>query len=209
LELPYKKKRWDLKSSYPLNLRKTTLVTLVVFNLIVLLSPRIGFYLPDANTTAILTIDVENIPITRQNRQASPPPRPSVPIPTDDESIPEDETIEETNLKYTNLFDYTSDTMPGMPGIKVTPPRPIAWVFPEFPESEKKRGVQGVIKLSIHVSDKGKVIEVVVLDNSTNSVKCAEAAVAAAYGSRFLPAREGGKSISYWVTQPYRFDSHD
>ncbi|MFQ5674745.1 MAG: energy transducer TonB [bacterium] len=151
-----------------------------------------------------IVINVENIPITNQTRIKPPPPRPTVPVPSEDESIPEDATIEETTLKYANIFE--DEGPPGMPSTRFIPPKPIAWVFPEYPEEEKKKGVHGVVKLSIHIDEKGKVIEVVVLDNTTNSEKCAQAAVDAAYGSRFRPARDGARTVNFWITQPYRFD---
>ncbi len=195
----------DLKSSYGLNLRKSVIVTLACFILLIYLSPRISVKVEQSDLSNII-IDVENIPITHQLRRKPPPPKPQLPVPSDDESIPEDETIEETTLKYTNIFDYTPDGVPGIGGKSSTPPRPIAWVFPEYPEDEKKKGVKGVVRLSIHINEQGKVIEVVVLSNTTGSQKCAKAAIDAAYGSRFFPAKEGKKAVNYWITQPYRFD---
>lgn len=200
MNFDYEKRNWD----YSLNLKKAALLTLIAFNLLFLFSPRIDFERPEVNNKTIVTIDVENIPVTRQSRRVSPPPRPTIPIPTDDEIVPEDETIAVTDLSAANVFNYPK----GAPaGASITPPRPIAWVFPEFPESEKKRGVQGMVKLSLHINEQGEVIEVVVLQNTTGSEKCAEAATVAAYGSHFSPAREGGRAIRYWLTQPYRFDS--
>jgi len=205
LQLEYKKSSADLKSSYALNIKKSLIVALVLLILAIHFFPQMQLS-PSKFENPNVIIEVENIPITRQLRQASPPPKPTVPIPTNEETVPEDETIEETTLKYTTLFDYTPESAPGLPGANITPPRPLAWVFPEYPESDRKKGVKGVVKLSIHISPQGKVVEVVVLDNTTGSEKCAVAAVAAAYGSRFLPAREGGRAINYWITQPYRFE---
>jgi TonB family protein len=205
LQLEYRKSGADLKSSYALNLKKSLIVALVFQILFIYLFPSLDSS-PRQFDGPNIVIDVENIPITRQTRQPSPPPKPSVPIPTDDEAIPEDETIEETTLKYTTVFDYTPENAPGFSGNNITPPRPLAWVFPEYPESDRKKGVKGVVKLSIHISEQGRVVEVVVLDNTTGSEKCAEAAIAAARGSRFLPAREGTRAIDYWITQPYRFE---
>ncbi|MFQ5771912.1 MAG: energy transducer TonB [bacterium] len=207
MQLDYKKKDADLKSYYSLNLKKSLIITLAFFILLIYLSPRLDVELEEIEPSNVI-IDIENIPVTHQIKRTPPPPKPMIPVPSDDETIPEDLTIEETTLKYTTIFDYTPDGF-GMSGIRTTPPRPIAWVFPEYPEEEKKKGVQGVVKLSIHINDKGKVIEVVVLDNTTGSQKCAQAAIDAAFGSRFFPAKEGSKPINYWITQPYRFDLRD
>ncbi len=176
---------------------------LVLLQILVLITPHIGIEPSEAEVLPI-NIEVENIPVTRQLRRSPPPPKPTVPVPSDDESIPEDETIEETNLRLSTFFDDAN----GMtaPSVTLVPAKPIAWVFPEYPEEEKKKGVQGVIRLSIHINSLGKVVEVLVIENTTNSERCAQAAVAAAYGSRFFPARERGQAVGSWITQPYRFN---
>lgn len=200
----FKKLKSDSPQQYGLNIRKSLVVTLLIFNLCVILSPRVDVQVENPEPPKII-IDVENIPRTQQSRQNPPPPKPTIPVPSDKETVPEDATIEETTLKYTNIFD----DLPGRPefaGIPVTPPRPIAWVFPEYPDSEKQKRIHGVVKLSIHVDETGRVVEAIVLDNTTGSSKCAEAAKEAALGSRFLPAKERGKPVDYWIIQPYRFD---
>ncbi len=204
----YKKSPWDFKENYDLNLKRAVVVTLFSLIIIIYLSPRVDVEMQPPEPPQI-TISVENIPVTRQSFHLPPPPKPTVPIPSEDEAIPEDETIEETTLKYTNFFDNIPHEITGMPSQTIVPPRPIAWVFPEYPEEEKKKGVRGVVKISLHIDEHGKVIEAVVLENTTGSQKCEKAALEAAYGSRFYPAREGNKPVSYWLTQPYRFDYTD
>jgi len=154
-------------------------------------------------------ITVEEIPVTHQGRKRPLPPRPAVPIPSEDEDIPEEETIEPFEFQFHSKKGEdggggSQDVGVGAPTI--IPPRPIAWVIPEYPEEEKKRGVKGEIKLSIQIDSTGKVIEAIVLENGTGSEKCAQAAIRAALASRFIPARKGGKPTSYWLIQPYRFD---
>jgi TonB family protein len=129
-------------------------------------------------------------------------------VPTDNETVPEELTIEETTLKYTNYFDDTPE-FTGLMTTVMVPPKPIAWVFPKYPKEDKDKGVYGTVKLSIHVDETGRVIDVVVLSNSTGSERCAQAAVNAAYGSRFIPAKEGRKAVRFWITQPYTFDLRD
>lgn len=205
MEIEFKKTKADSKSQYLRNFEKSLILVLVFFILLIYLSPRVEVG-TEAKLVPNIMISLENIPITRQVARRPPPPKPTVPVPSDDESIPEDETIVETTLKYDTFFDQFPEGFSSISSTPLTPPRPIAWVFPEYPEDEKKKGIQGVVKLSIHINEKGHVIEVIVIDNSTGSEKCAQAAIEAAYGSRFLPAREGMKPISYWITQPYRFD---
>lgn len=201
MEFEYKKIKADFKFQYSLNIKKSLTLSLLFFLIVIHLSPDVELAPQEKGSPTVL-IHVEDIPMTRQAYRPPPPPKPAIPIPSDDESIPEEETIEETTLKYT-IFEAEATPIPG---ITLTPPKPIAWVFPEFPEEEKKKGVSGVVKLSLHINEKGKVINVIVMDNTTGSEKCAQAAIEAAYGSRFFPAEEGNKPVDYWISQPYRFD---
>lgn len=196
----------DRQSSYPINFRKSLVLTLMLFNLACLFAPRLDFEIREPVATSI-RIDVENIPVTRQARRAPPPPKPTVPIPSDDETIPEDVTIEETTLKE-RVYDLVEGN-PEVGGAHITPPRLVGPVAPEMPKDEYKHGVQGIVKLSVHVDNKGRVTEVVVLDNTTSSEKCARAAIEAAYGSRYFPAREGRRMVEAWSFITYRFDSHN
>ena len=201
MEFEYKKIKADFKFQYSLNIKKSLTLSLLFFLIVIHLSPDVDLAPQEEGSPTVL-IHVEDIPMTRQTYRPPPPPKPAIPIPSDDESIPEEETIEETTLKYT-IFEAAATPIPG---IILTPPKPIAWVFPEFPEEEKKKGVSGVVKLSLNINEQGKVINVIVMDNTTGSEKCAQAAVEAAYGSRFFPAKEGNKPVDYWISQPYRFD---
>ncbi len=203
IALDYKKRASDRKSQYRRNIEKAFLITLAFFLALVLGRPRFALEVSKGLKPGI-QITVENIPATRQFRRPPPPPRPTIPVPSDDPTIPEDLTIEETTLKYTSYDEIPEG--PTSSGARFVPPRPIAWVFPEYPEEERKRGVQGLVRLSLHIDETGRVIEAIVIENTTGSEKCAQAAIAAALGSRFSPAREGSRPVSHWITQPYRFD---
>ena len=146
---------------------------------------------------------IENIPITRQGVKRKAPPRPVVPIPVEEPSIPEDLTIEPTEL---NFEASPLSNMPEGDGFfTVTPPRPIADVFPEYPATEKEKGVEGEIELSLLVDEKGKVKNVHVVKNSTNSKICEESALKAAYQTQFIPAKQNKKYIAVWIRKIYKF----
>ena len=67
----------------------------------------------------IEALQVEEIPQTQQQRQAPAPSRPTVPIASEDEDLPEDETIEFTDLDL--------DEEPPPP-----PPPPVVVTFGSF-----------------------------------------------------------------------------
>lgn len=48
-------------------------------------------------------IEVADIPPTEQFHRPPPPPRPSLPVPTDEESVPEDMTISSTEIDLTEI----------------------------------------------------------------------------------------------------------
>jgi protein TonB len=207
----YEKDNLPLKSAldppeaYRQNLERGLVIALLFFILLVYISPHVRVSREEAIVPNII-ISVENVPVTRQALRKPPPPRPKIPVPSDDETIPEEVTIEETTLKNTYFFSDNTDGIPVLAGTTRIPAKPIGWTFPKFPEEDKKKGVHGDVKLSILVDSLGKVTEVEVLENSTGSARCAQAAVEAAYGNRFIPAREGNKVVSSWVIKIYSFD---
>ena len=81
----------------------------------------------------------------------------------------------------------------------------IAEVFPEYPVSEKKSGVQGVIELALFVEKDGVVTNVQIVKNSTLSKKCENSAIQAAYKTRFLPAKRKNEKIAVWINKIYKF----
>mgnify|MGYP001267051796 FL=1 len=86
-----------LKKNYPLIIRITTLVGIILIILNFLIYPRF------INTLSFETVDqliIENIdiPQTQQIDNTPPPARPSIPVPSDDEDIAEDLTLDELDF---------------------------------------------------------------------------------------------------------------
>lgn len=158
---------------------------------------------------AFSTTTLDMVPITSHGGIPRPPNLPQVPIPTEDEYLPEDETIEVTKL----------DLMEGIPvfegdgsgevrsGLGAMGARPVRDVLPEYPEEERREGVEGVVELAILVNPAGEVDSVRVLRNTTQSRRLERAAVQAAYKSRYLPEQKDGKGVFRWIRRPYRFES--
>lgn len=197
------KRRKIFDAEYKLTFRKSLAIALFFVIILFQLFPE--FKRQTEHPEAIhINIHVENMPVTRQSRYRPPPPKPAVPIPTDDELVPEDETIAETKLNITSRAAQGIDAGFGIASIIA--PRLIDEVFPEYPENDYKNGITGVVKLHVHVDAKGRVIDVVVLDNTTQSESCADAARRAAFGTRYIPARQGGEPTPSWTVRTVRFD---
>ena len=150
---------------------------------------------------------MEMIPQTRQGGGLSRPPTlPQVPIPTEDEYIPDDETIEITRF---DLFEDIPlfDGVGGGGGYRgIGRPRPIREVIPEYPNAERKKGVEGVVILEIFVNAEGRVDSVRVLSNTTRSKRLELSAIEAAYKSLYVPAKRDGRNVPIWIQRPYRFE---
>ena len=189
---------------YRRNLEKATIVVLCLNILLFLLFPTLNLHKIETEEIIFTSLNIEDIPITSQGTRRKPPPKPAVPIPSDDELIPEDLTIEDTDIK----IDFASieigrGIFPGRPVI--FQPRPIFEVIPEYAQELQKKGIEGFVKLHLHVNESGRVVKAIILQNTTNNKRCAKAAKTAALKSRYIPAKSSGKTIDIWITRTYTF----
>ncbi len=161
-------------------------------------------------------LQVENVPETRQERRPPPPPRPVVPIATDSPDVPDDATIETTDV---NLFDDLAPP-PSLAEIMAREvelededeiveiwkveeqPVPTKQVVPEYPDIARKAGIEGHVTVNVLVSRQGKV-------QALGSVVGPEifhaTASAAAAKWEFKPAIQNGKPVRVWVSLPFKF----
>lgn len=96
----------------------------------------------------------------------------------------------------------------GTGGSADSPARPLAGgyqVKPNYPDSARRRGIEGTTLLKIHVSEKGQVADVLV-EQSAGHQDLDQAAVEAVKKWRFAPARKGNQPIAVWVKLPVRFE---
>ena len=137
-----------------------------------------------------IILNVESIPETKYMQRMPPPPKmPTVPVESDEiEEMLEDIEFEVEMLSYVELPEMPKmGTGIGLPGISVSP-RPTVEKWPEYPDSEKKKGNEGIIDLEILVDVKGNVTEVKVIRNTTGSKVLEKYAIEAAMGCKFQPA---------------------
>jgi protein TonB len=77
-------------------------------------------------------------------------------------------------------------------------------VKPRYPDSARRRGVEGTVIIKAYVTDQGRVAEVQV-ERSAGHADLDAAAVDAVGRWRFEPARRGRQAIAMWVSIPVRF----
>ena len=195
-----------LKLKYPIIIRLTTLIGIVLVILNFLIFPRF------VNTLSFETVDqliIENIdiPQTQQIDNTPPPARPSIPVPSDDEDIADDLTLDELDFD-----DFSNMDAPPPPpsGPKVVfipyddPPVAMTPIRPVYPEIAQEAGIEGVIVVQAFIDEKGRVKETQILKGVPNT-GLDEAAMNAIRKTRFKPAKQRERSVGVWISIPVNF----
>jgi len=195
-----------LKAKYPIVVRLTTLlgISLVILNF--LLFPRFGNTLEFEDIEQVIIENID-IPQTQQIDNTPPPARPSIPVPSDDEDIADDLTLDELDFDdFSNL-----DAPPPPPsGPKVVfipyddPPVAMSPIRPRYPEIAQEAGIEGVVVVQAFIDEKGRVKETLILKGVPNT-GLDEAAMEAIRKTRFRPAKQRERSVGVWISIPVNF----
>jgi len=158
-------------------------------------------------------IEAEEIPQTQQEKLPPPPSRPAIPIESESEDIPDDVTIDDTEINFEELpppppppvEDETASFFVAYD----EPPEPIGGFMAiqkklVYPEIARKAGIEGTVTVQAQISEKGEVINTRILVPLGNS-GCNEAAIAAIKAVRWKPAKQRDKPVTVWVSIPVRF----
>ena len=162
-----------------------------------------------------MIIAMEDIPETRQLERPPPPPRPAVPIETESEDVPDDVTIESTDL---DIEEFSMDVPPPLPPSDLAAqteeeeilevwmveekPKLLEQVSPEYPMEAREAGLQGAVFVKLLVGPDGKVRGAQVVKGEK---VFRDAAVRAALQFVFRPAVQNDKPVSVWVMIPMQF----
>lgn len=162
-----------------------------------------------------IVIDVQEIPQTEQEKRPPAPQRPTVPIESEDEDIPEDVTIETTEIDLSEL-----PPPPPPPEEEIDesatifvaydePPAPIGGFAAiqaklKYPEIARKAGVEGRVYVNVLIDEKGNVVDTRILKSLGNN-GCDEAAVEAIKAVKWKPAKQRDKPVKVWVGIPVVF----
>ena len=195
-----------LKAKYPIVVRLTTLlgISLVILNF--LLFPRFGNSLEFEDIEQVIIENID-IPQTQQIDNTPPPARPSIPVPSDDEDIADDLTLDELDFDdFSNL-----DAPPPPPsGPKVVfipyddPPVAMSPIRPRYPEIAQEAGIEGVGVVQAFIDEKGRVKETLILKGVPNT-GLDEAAMEAIRKTRFRPAKQRERAVGVWISIPVNF----
>ena len=204
----------DLKRRYRKVLGLSFVISAAVHAGIAVLFPTLDIQATPSKPDQIV-IQIEDLPETRQIIRPPPPPRPAVPIETESEDVPDDVTIETTDLE---LEDIPVDLPPPPPaGSEEAPfeeeeilevwkveqkPRLLRRAIPVYPEFALRAGLQGSVMLKVLLGKDGKVESVQMLKGDGIFRKSAEDAM-----RKFLfePARQSDRPVKVWLVIPIHF----
>jgi len=162
-------------------------------------------------------IQMDDLPETRQIKRPPPPPRPAVPIETESEDVPDDVTIESTDLDFDEApIDLPPPPPPGSRDGDAPPeeeeivefwavekkPELVKQVMPVYPEVARKAGLEGVVYVQFVVGANGRVKNAVVLRGPEIF---REAALNAIVQFTFKPAVQNDRNIPVRMSMPIRF----
>ncbi len=194
----------DLKASYNRRFAQSSAASVV-------LCLAFFFLYPEHHPTVSLVsvpkpfIRVQNIPETTQRMRPPPPPRPSVPLAVEGEEVPEDVTIESTELDLDMLPDLMLQGPIALGPMSDEPldiseidskPIPIRIATPEYPRAALKAKREGTVRVRILVNKIGNVEEVEFLKGPEIFRK---AAVTAANQYRYRPGKHQGHKRKVWA----------
>lgn len=202
----------DLKRHYKRAVEISLLSTLVL--MIAVFQIGRSFELKTRNVDRIdVKIEVADIPPTEQFRRPPPPPRPSLPVPTDEDSVPEDLTISSTEV------DLTEIPPPPPPADDDEPNTFVPYDEPpvmrgglnallanlEYPKLARKTGIEGRVVAKVLVSKSGETKKVEILDVKPPGYDFEQSAIAALQKVQWKPAKQRDRDISTWVAIPVQF----
>jgi protein TonB len=158
-------------------------------------------------------IEVADIPQTKQLRKPPPPARPSLPVPTEDDMVPEDLTIASTELDLTDI--------PAPPPPPVDDEMPIFVAYDEppliigglqslmthlrYPRLAQAASVEGIVYVKILVGSDGSTEKVEIIKSTVSGMGFEDSAIDALNKVKWQPAKQRDRNIRVWVSMPVQF----
>ena len=205
----------ELNKAYKIKLKTSMITSLALLLIIINVLPK---QLKLSNKIAeveTINLGVEDIPRTEQIDRPPPPARPVVPIPTEDEDVPEDLTIESSEIDFAEL------PPPPPPPQKSedegyrfiaydSPPEPVGGFasmlkYIKYPALAKRAGVECSVIVGVLIDKNGNAVKTVMLKNSGAELGFEEAAQFAVMKMKWKPALQRDNPIKVWVSVPVTF----
>jgi len=202
----------SLKLRYPIAVRVSTLISVLMLITILVAFPR---FKTKEFLEKQIQIEIEqfDIPQTQQFDLPPPPSRPSIPVESENEDLADDVTIEETELE--DFVEWDAPPPPPDEGPRVRfipyddPPVPIGGYGAIqrniiYPEIAQEAGIEGTVVISFWVDETGMVdqssIEIL------QSIPCLDqVCINEIKKSKWRPARQGRQKVGVPLSMPFNF----
>ena len=207
-----KQERADLKLTYGKKLDHAMVIALLLI-IGIAQSSRLFSLSTEIVKKVDIAIEVADIPVTEQIVRPPAPPKPSVPIPTESEEIPEDLTIALTDIDF---FDIPAPPPPpddDMEQIFVAYDEPptIVGGFQsltrdlKYPRIAQSAGVEGVVFIKVLVGTNGLTEKAEVMKVDPVGMGFEESALEAVQKVKWNPAKQRDRKIRVWISIPVQF----
>ena len=169
------------------------------------------------NQSKTIEFHVEDVPVTKLERPTAAPSRPTVPIASEDEDLPEDETIDFTNLD----FDEIPPPPPPPPSIDDDIPIFVPFdIAPEpvggyaaimrnlvYPEIGRRANVEGKVILHVKIDKAGQIGKIIIAQSLMENFDTA--AMDAVRSVKWIPAKQRDIPVTVWLMVPITFKLTD
>jgi protein TonB len=206
-QLIYKNPDVDLKLEYRKIFEASLIIALAI--LIIILYSFKKFE-SDFELEKTVDIDIESIdiPQTQQLNRPPPPARPSIPVASEDEDIPDELTIDETEIDFSEtIIEAPPPPEEEEPIVEFyalsEKPDVIKRVEPIYPELARKASIEGTVIVKVLINTKGTVDKVEIVKSHP---MLDEAAIAAAKQFIFKPGKQRDRFVKVWMTIPFKFN---
>lgn len=209
-----KKIEADLKQSYGFRYYRSVGISGIAFLLAFTTVPAPQPSVDVGAKAQVFVIETVDIPETRQELQRPALKRPEVPLRVEGEIVPEEVTIEVTELDFDRLdIEVPAFSVPVQPDFEeeLEPvdiwaveekPQIVKQIQPEYPMVARKAGLEGTVYLKVLVSKAGQVTKVEVVRGKEIFHQAALDAIRA---FEFRPARQSDKPVDVWLMVPMQF----
>lgn len=212
--LRYKHPDADLRLAYPKVMARSVGISTVFLLVLAVMFPSFEMETP-ARVRRTEVIIVEPIPEIRHPRRPEPE-RPAMPIEADDDEVPEDVTIELTELDLDRVPVELSpparhETAPVEEEVLEyfsveQKPSLARFTIPVYPELARKAGLEGVVFVAFTVGADGSVRQVRAVRGPEIFRK---AAIEAVSQFVFEPAVQNDRTVAVKMSMPIRFRLND
>lgn len=209
--------RKNPKVSLKLKARKLTEFGLVVSLALMVITfqafKRAEINKVDGGKTYIPTV-VPVVPETKQQNRQKAPARPTIPVESENEDIPEDFTIDSTTPNWDEL-----PPPPPPPNLESQepqiflaydePPQPVGGFAAiqrnlKYPEMARKAGIQGRVIVQCVIDEKGNIVSAKIVKSLGNN-GCDQAAIQAIQSVNWKPAKQRDQAVTVQIAIPVVF----